>query len=78
MRLPLTDDGAVDEEEAVRILRVGIDGGVNYVDTAIPIMAASARQSWERPAGRIPEKVWLADKCPVWDLLEEEEISRSF
>ena len=27
MRLPLTDDGAVDEEEAVRILRAGIDGG---------------------------------------------------
>ena len=36
MRLPLTDDGAVDEEEAVRILRAGIDGGVNYVDTAYP------------------------------------------
>ena len=72
MRLPLTDDGAVDEEEAVRILRAGIDGGVNYVDTAYPYhggfsetVVGKALQDGYR------EKVWLADKCPVW-LLEEE------
>ena len=72
MRLPLTDDGAVDEEEAVRILRAGIDGGVNYVDTAYPYhggfsetVVGKALQDGYR------EKVWLADKCPVW-LLEKE------
>ena len=37
----------------------------------IPIMAASARQSWEALQDGYREKVWLADKCPVW-LLEEE------
>ena len=36
MRLPIKDSSkaAVDEEEAIRLIRMGIDGGINYVDTA--------------------------------------------
>ena len=34
MRLPETEDGSVDEAEAIDIIRSAIDAGVNYVDTA--------------------------------------------
>ena len=33
MRLPVRD-GAIDEAEAIRLIRHAIDNGVNYVDTA--------------------------------------------
>jgi len=37
MRLPMIKDGdteKIDVEEAIRIIRYGIDNGINYVDTA--------------------------------------------
>jgi len=36
MRLPIKNPSTaeVDEEEAIRLIRMGIDGGINYVDTA--------------------------------------------
>ena len=36
MRLPIKDSSkaVVDEREAIRLIRMGIDGGINYVDTA--------------------------------------------
>ena len=36
MRLPIKDisKAKVDEEEAIRLIRLGIDGGINYVDSA--------------------------------------------
>ena len=38
MRLPQTEDGKVDEAEAIDIIRSAIDAGVNYVDTAYNYM----------------------------------------
>ncbi|NHJ05422.1 MAG: aldo/keto reductase [Candidatus Heimdallarchaeota archaeon] len=36
MRLPIMDSATleVDEDEAIKLIRMGIDGGINYVDTA--------------------------------------------
>ena len=36
MRLPVKEDGTIDEERATRQVRCAIDHGVNYVDTAWP------------------------------------------
>lgn len=73
MRLPLLEDGkTIDEKEAVAIIRHAIDEGVNYVDTAYPyhdgnseIVLGKALQDGYR------QKVYIADKSPMW-LLEEE------
>ena len=34
MRLPLGADDKVDEAEAIRVIRHGIDSGITYIDTA--------------------------------------------
>lgn len=77
MRLPLNGDGTVDEKEAVQILRAGIDGGINYVDTAYryhggasELVVGKALQDGYR------DKVWLADKSPVWLVKKEGDFER--
>jgi predicted aldo/keto reductase-like oxidoreductase len=71
MRLPVLENGHVDEPEAVRMIRRAIDEGVNYVDTAYPYhngesetVVGNALQDGYR------EKVNLATKLPSW-LVEE-------
>ena len=77
MRLPLAEDGTVNEQEAVRIIRAGIDSGINYVDTAYGYHNGFS----ENVVGKAlkdgyREKVWLADKCPVWLVEKEGDFER--
>jgi len=66
MRLPVVD-GAVDVPEAVRMLRLAIDKGVNYLDTAWPyhdgqsegIVGQALRDGYR-------ERTFIATKSPVW------------
>src|ERR1035437_5883208 len=70
MRLPTADGkrtGNILEAEAVRMIRHGIDQGINYVDTAYPyhggqseVVLGKALQDGYR------DKVKLATKLPVW------------
>ncbi len=77
MRLPVLEDGSVNEEEAVAIIRRAIDEGVNYIDTAYPyhdgkseIVVGKALQDGYR------EKVYLATKCPLWAVKGEADFDR--
>ena len=67
MRLPLNEDGTIDEERATRQVRYAIDNGVNYVDTAWPYhMERSEPFLGSALSGGYREKVKLATKLPSW------------
>ena len=82
MRLPTDNgklDGVVDEKEAERMIRYGIDHGINYVDTA----KVYHNGDCEAILGRIlqngyREKVSLATKLPTWEIQSVKDADRIF
>ena len=79
MRLPTIggDSSQIDEEEATRMLRYGIDHGVNYLDTAYPYHGGNS----ERLVGRAlqdgyRDKVKLATKLPTWAVKGTDDFNR--
>ena len=78
MRLPCYDSAPmsqnIDEAEALRMIRLGIDSGINYVDTAYPyhnglselVLGRALRDGYR-------QKVKLATKSPVWLIQKPED-----
>ncbi len=79
MRLPLTSEGKVDRPEAISMIRRSIDCGVNYVDTAYMYHnGESEKIVGEALKDGYREKVFLADKMPVWLAKDEEKMKALF
>ena len=66
MRLPIKEDGSINREVAIPLLRKGIDNGITYMDTAwtyhrgeSEVVLGLALKDGYR------ERVTIATKCPV-------------
>ena len=78
MRLPCSDSAPmsphIDEAEAVRMIRFGIDKGINYVDTAYPYHNGNSEMVVGKALlGGYRKKVKLATKSPVWLIHKPED-----
>ncbi len=89
MRLPLVGDGSdpsqIDTNEAIRIMRVAFDTGVNYIDTAYPYhggrsesVVGQALQDGYRDRVRLATKLpcWLIEKASDLDRVFDEQLRR--
>lgn len=77
MRLPMKEDGSIDEERATRQVRYAIDHGVNYVDTAWPYHMEQSEPFLGRAlADGYREKVKLATKLPSWLIKSREDMDK--
>ncbi len=79
MRLPLAEDGSVNEKEAIELIRAAMDSGINYVDTAYTYHGGNS----EKILGKAlkdgyRERVILADKMPIWPAKDEEAMRKIF
>ena len=79
MRLPVLENDQIDEAEAIRIIRNGIDNGINYLDTAFgyhggqsEILVGKALKDGYR------NKAYLATKLPLWNIKCEEDVDKIF
>ena len=77
MRLPLKENGEIDEELATGMLRYAIDHGVNYVDTAYPYHNGMSEPFVGKAlSGGYREKVNLATKLPSWLIKSREDMDK--
>lgn len=77
MRMPTLEDGQIDEDRSIEMIRYCIDNGVNYLDTAYPYhegksegLCAKAMKDGYR------EKVIIATKLPVWAVESRSDMDR--
>ncbi|MGA9189759.1 MAG: aldo/keto reductase [Methanosarcina sp.] len=77
MRLPVKEDGTIDEERATQQVRYAIDHGVNYIDTAWPYHMGESEPFLGRAlAVGYREKVKLATKLPSWLVESREDMDK--
>ncbi len=75
MRLPMTEEKKIDEEQAFAMMKQSIDSGINYFDTAWPYHQGES----ELVVGKFlaqgyRDKVLLATKLPSWLINTREDM----
>lgn len=77
MRFTLNEDGSIDQEKAIRLLRHAIDEGVNYVDTAWNYLGGESEKLLGKALGDgYRQKVRIATKLPQWLVTCREDMDR--
>ncbi|GAB6138801.1 aldo/keto reductase [Halanaerobaculum tunisiense] len=77
MRLPTTAEGDIDQEEAIEMIRYGIDQGINYIDTAWPYHGGESEIVVGKAlADGYRKQVKLATKLPSWEIESEADLDK--
>ncbi len=79
MRLPIVDgdDTKIDHPAAIEMIRLAIDRGVNYIDTAYVYHGENSEPLLaEALTGGYREKVHLATKMPIWKVEQQADFDR--
>lgn len=76
MRLPVTPEGAIDEPAAMKLLRAGFEGGINYFDTAWPYHGGLGEEFVGRAVADFRDRITLVTKLPVWLVNEPADMGR--
>lgn len=72
MRLPVKEDGSIDEEQVKEMTRYAIEHGVNYFDTAWPYHGGESEKVMGRVLSEYPrESYYLATKYPGHQILSD-------
>jgi len=77
MRLPMKEDGKINEADAIRMLRYALDHGVNYLDTAYayhegtsePLVGRALQDGYR-------DRAFLATKLPGWLVNNREDMDK--
>lgn len=77
MRLPKVsrDSEEINQDESVRIIRKGIDNGINFVDTAY-IYDGSEEVVGKALQNGYREKITLMTKCPTFNIKSQEDFDK--
>lgn len=79
MRLPLLPNSEeIDKEKTRNLVKLAIEQGVNYFDTAYPYHHGKSEIIFGEiiKEENIRNKIFIADKMPVWDVKKEEDFYR--
>ena len=79
MRLPLvpgTDE--IDKEKTRELIKAAYNEGINYYDTAWPYHHGTSEEVLGSILAdeNLRDKVYIADKCPVWEIKQESDFDR--
>lgn len=79
MRLPLNEEGRIDEKQMEEMIEYAMDHGVNYFDTAYPYHDGESERVLGRILSKYPrEKFFIADKFPGHQIFEDYTPQRFF
>ncbi len=81
MRFPIigNNQAAVNESEAIRLIRYAVDQGVNYIDSAYVYHDGNSEVAVGKALeGRYREKAKIATKMPVFSVQTKEDLDRIF
>lgn len=72
MRLPVLENGAIDEAQVEAMVAYAMENGVNYFDTAYPYHGGMSERVMGRVLSKYPrESYYLADKFPGHQILSD-------
>lgn len=79
MRLPLLPNSQeIDKEKTRNLVKLAIDQGINYFDTAYPYHQKKSEIVFGKivKEENLRDKIYIADKMPVWEVQKEEDFYR--